>query len=114
MLHLVRLIVDRSPFRGVHDFNLTPKRIVGVAQVDTTDRRDRGVYGWLQRRPHRRATVRDLQHNGVASIKKAGQARLVMQSLVDRGWVRWSDDGQGSIEIPGEPPDPADNPTDGT
>lgn len=88
------------------------KRIVGAAQMDASDRRDRRVYEWIRGRSGGRAKARDLQYNEVASIKKAGQARLVMQSLVDRGWASW-DEGREAIVICDSSSDPPDNPTQG-
>lgn len=68
-------------------------KIRHVAALTDEDRRDRLAFAWLERQVPdeagaRRAKARDLQRAEVAGVKKADEARSVMQSLLDRGWVR--------------------------
>jgi len=60
--------------------------------LDAAEKRDRAAWEWLKKRQPARANARDLQRNNVAGIKKAAEAKTIMQSLVDRAWVKKEDD----------------------
>lgn len=60
--------------------------------MSAAEKRDRQVYDWIKRQNPSRVKARDLQRSKVGGIKTAAEAKSVMQSLVDRAWVKREDD----------------------
>lgn len=60
--------------------------------LDAAEKRDRQAYDWLKKQKPPRVKARDLQRSNVSGIKKSAEAKTIMRSLVERGWVKTDGD----------------------
>lgn len=60
--------------------------------LSANEKRDRQAYDWIKKQKPARVKARDLQRYKVGGVKTAAEAKTVMQSLVDRAWVKREDD----------------------
>jgi hypothetical protein len=61
-------------------------RVFSRLKVEPNDLKAEALLKWVRKRPGKRASVREVQQNGVAGIKTASEARAALRNLEDRGW----------------------------